>query len=36
MCPLERRRRHGPIQPMEDQSKDIFEALFARLLRRVK
>jgi hypothetical protein len=35
MCPLERRARFGPVQPMPEPKADIFEALFTKLLRRV-
>lgn len=33
MDPCQRRRQFGPVQPM--QGEDIFEALFARLLKKV-
>jgi hypothetical protein len=35
MCPLERRARFGAIRPMAEPERDIFEGLFAKLLRKV-
>lgn len=31
-----RRHWHGPIEPMPEPGRDIFETLFAKLLRRAK
>lgn len=37
MCPLERRRRHGPIRPMEPETRlGLIARLIARLLRKVR
>ncbi len=36
MCPLERRARFGPIRPMAEPERDIFEALFGKLLAKVR